>query len=129
MSQRFAIGSQSGFKPPTATQSPSKIKPRVGKAGISGKGTLDFFKKRSMFELHHQERMAAIEKGIEVPPLPPEFFQDRNTGRRMARTPADHLFRGLRWLLLVSASLAVGMRPGWPLNMSCWVEPLAQNSR
>ena len=30
--------------------------------------------------------------------------------------------------MLVSASFAVGIRPGWFLNMSTWVEPLAQNS-
>lgn len=29
----------------------------------------DFRKKRIMFELHHKERMAAIERGMEVPPL------------------------------------------------------------
>ena len=70
--------------------------------------TLDFLKKRSMFQLHHEERMAAIEKGIEVPPLPPEFFQGRDSGQRKVRTPADHLFRGLRWLL-IGAVVAVGM--------------------
>src|SRR5580658_1417162 len=37
---------------------------------------LDFRKKRELFQLYHAERMAAIEKGIELPPLPPEFFGD-----------------------------------------------------
>jgi hypothetical protein len=36
----------------------------------------DFRKKRELFQLYHAERMAAIEKGIELPPLPPEFFGD-----------------------------------------------------
>ena len=30
--------------------------------------------------------------------------------------------------MLLSASLAAGMRPGWFLNMITWVEPLDQNS-
>lgn len=32
--------------------------------------------KRDLFQMHHAERMAAIEKGIDLPPLPPQFFQD-----------------------------------------------------
>jgi hypothetical protein len=66
---------------------------------------LDYRKKRVFFELHHKERMAAIEKGMEVPPLPPEFFQDP---RRRQRTPADYLRRGLVWLL-VGGALLVAM--------------------
>jgi hypothetical protein len=33
-------------------------------------------KRAEMFALYHQERMAAIEKGIELPPIPPEFFTE-----------------------------------------------------
>jgi hypothetical protein len=58
---------------------------------------LDYRKKRDMYDMHHKERMAAIEKGMEVPPLPPEFFQN---GHRRPRTPADNLRRGLVLLLL-----------------------------
>jgi FtsH-binding integral membrane protein len=60
---------------------------------------LDYRKKREMFAMHHQERMAAIDKGMEVPPLPPEFFQDA----RRRRTPADSLRRGLVLLFLGAA--------------------------
>src|ERR1700678_4050598 len=35
---------------------------------------LSYRKRREMFALYHEERMAAIEKGIELPPLPEEFF-------------------------------------------------------
>jgi len=31
---------------------------------------LDYQKRRRLMELHHAERMAAIERGIEIPPLP-----------------------------------------------------------
>src|ERR1700735_4277693 len=58
---------------------------------------LDFRKKREMFQLHHAERMAAIEKGIELPPLPPEFFRDF---KRRDRPPSSQFRRGLVWLLV-----------------------------
>lgn len=44
---------------------------------------LDFKRRERLVELHHKERMAAIERGMEVPPLPPEFFEShRSIGRR-----------------------------------------------
>jgi hypothetical protein len=58
---------------------------------------LDYRKKREMFQLHHTERMAAIEKGIELPPLPPEFFRDF---KQRGRNPATQFRRGLVWLLV-----------------------------
>jgi Domain of unknown function (DUF6249) len=58
---------------------------------------LDYRKKREMFALHHKERLAAIEKGMDVPPLPPEFFQDP---RRRPRSQSDYLRRGLIMLLI-----------------------------
>jgi len=57
---------------------------------------LDYCKKRDIFQLHHAERMAGIEKGIDVPSLPPEFFQSGN----QLRTPYHFLRRGLLWLFL-----------------------------
>ncbi len=57
---------------------------------------LDYRKKRAIYELHHKERLAAIEKGIEVAPLPQELFE----GKRHGRTPADYLRRGLVWTFI-----------------------------
>ena len=57
----------------------------------------DAAKRRKIYELHHKERLAAIEKGIELPPLPPELL-DRDFGRR-ARKPRS-LLNGLVWLLV-----------------------------
>jgi len=67
---------------------------------------LDYRKKQEMFALHHKERLAAIEKGMEVPPLPPEFFQD-GRGRR-SRHPSDYLRRGLV-LLFVGAAISLAL--------------------
>jgi hypothetical protein len=69
---------------------------------IFGTGTamlgvlLDYRKKRAIFELHHRERLAAIDKGLEVPPLPPELFGSR---RGQSSTGAT-LRYGLIWTLV-----------------------------
>ena len=34
-------------------------------------------RQRETLQMYHAERMAAIEKGIELPPLPPELLHDR----------------------------------------------------
>jgi hypothetical protein len=66
----------------------------------------DYRKKQDMFAMHHKERMAAIEKGMEVPPLPPEFFQE---GRRSRpRTHGEFLRRGLV-LVFVGAAVTVAL--------------------
>jgi hypothetical protein len=61
---------------------------------------LDFRKKRELYQLHHAERMAAIDKGIELPPLPPEFFREDKRRGRSERSPIFSLRRGLMWLLI-----------------------------
>jgi hypothetical protein len=62
---------------------------------------LDYRRKRDVYALFHKERMAAIEKGIEVPPLPADFFNDYNRGRQ--RTLTDYLRKGLVWLFIGAA--------------------------
>lgn len=37
-------------------------------------------RQREALHMYHLERMAAIEKGIELPPLPPELLHDRYDG-------------------------------------------------
>jgi uncharacterized membrane protein YfcA len=51
---------------------------------------LEYRKRERMFALYHQERMAAIEKGMDLPPLPEEFFSE---GKR--KSPHDMLLGGL----------------------------------
>ena len=66
---------------------------------------LDYRKKLEIFELHHKERMAAIEKGVDVAALPPELFQ----GKRHGRLPSDYLRRGLVWGF-IGVGVTVAMR-------------------
>jgi hypothetical protein len=64
---------------------------------------LDYRKKKELFELHHRERMAAIDKGLEVPPLPSELF----AGPIDAPRKRDPLRSGLIWTLVgVAVSVA-----------------------
>ena len=63
---------------------------------------LDYQKKTRMFDLHHKERLIAIERGMEVPPLPSEFFAP---ARKPANLKANSLRWGLIWLFL---GLALG---------------------
>jgi hypothetical protein len=60
---------------------------------------LSYRKRRDMFALYHQERMAAIEKGVEVPPLPDALLTDDGKPLRPYH-PRRHLFRGLAWLFV-----------------------------
>ena len=68
--------------------------------------TLNYYKRRKLMELHHAERMAAIERGMEIPPLPIELLDGRSTPKRR-RTA---LLPGLVWffvgLALVAGALA-----------------------
>ncbi|HAM70423.1 MAG TPA: hypothetical protein DCM86_02140 [Verrucomicrobiales bacterium] len=55
---------------------------------------LRYRRQRAMFALYHEERMAAIDKGVELPPLPEDFFSDdwRSSG---PRSPHRTLLAGL----------------------------------
>jgi hypothetical protein len=69
---------------------------------------LNYRKRREMFALYHQERMAAIEKGIELPPLPDEFFSDNCK----PRSPHGRLLTGLIWSFIgLSWMIAFYLKP------------------
>lgn len=73
---------------------------------------LDYRKKSEIFELHHKERMAAIEKGMDVPALPQELFE---TKRKASSSPGCYLRHGFIWLLVglaVMISLRAEGKPG-----------------
>ena len=53
----------------------------------------NYRKRKEMFTLFHQERMAAIEKGIELPPLSEDFFHEN--GKPSPRSPHKALLNGL----------------------------------
>ena len=65
--------------------------------------TLNYHKRRKLMELHHAERMAAIERGMEIPPLPIELIDGRSVPKRR-RTA---LLPGLVWFF-IGLALATG---------------------
>jgi hypothetical protein len=77
---------------------------------------LDHQKKIHIFELHHKERLMAIERGMEVPPLPVEFFLER----AKSETSLDS---NLRWgliLLLLGFAIATALILNGDSNSAAW---------
>ncbi len=65
-------------------------------------------RQREMLKLYHAERMAAIEKGIELPPLQTELVNDHSYGCCGKYDPARHRYRGVMTLLVgVAITLAM----------------------
>ena len=60
---------------------------------------LNYRKRKRLMELHHAERMAAIERGMDLPPLPLDLIDGRSTRRRSSLLP------GLVWLFIGLALL------------------------
>lgn len=78
---------------------------------------IDYRKKRDIVELHHRERMFAIERGMELPPLPSAMFEAERSAR--SAVPGDYLRRGLLWLLVGGAiAAALSFRMG--LEGAAW---------
>ena len=68
---------------------------------------LNYRKRRRLMELHHTERMAAIERGMEIPPLPIELIDGRSVPKRR-RTA---LLPGLVWFF-IGLALVIGTLAG-----------------
>lgn len=56
---------------------------------------LNYRRRRELYTLHHQERMAAIDKGIDVPPLPEGLLSEEPR----PVSPRRILLKGLIWAL------------------------------
>ena len=63
---------------------------------------LNYRKRRYLMELHHAERMAAIERGMELPPLPIELLEG-------SRRRSTSLLPGLVWFF-AGMGVMVAMR-------------------
>lgn len=72
---------------------------------------LNYRKRKEIFALYHQERMAALDKGTEPAPLPKEFFTDDNT---QPYSPRRNLLKGLVWLFVGLALLIAIYKIGEP---------------
>jgi len=54
---------------------------------------VNYLKRKHMFSLYHQQRMAAIDKGVELPPMPEDFFHEEGAPPR--RSSHGTLLTGL----------------------------------
>ena len=71
---------------------------------------MDYRRRRDIVEAHHRERMAAIERGVDVPPLPESFYQP--IARRPPRTGST-LLPGMIWLFVgIALVVALGAVAG-----------------
>lgn len=80
--------------------------------------SLNYRKRRRLMELHHAERMAAIERGMEVPPLPLELIDGRSNRRRSSLLP------GLVWFFIGLAMVAGSLSSGDDLPVVFGLVPL-----
>ena len=74
---------------------------------------VDYRRKRDIVESNHKERMAAIERGMELPALPESFYQSIKPARR-----SSYLLPGLIWLFVgVGVFIALGAVAGDDVRM------------
>jgi hypothetical protein len=90
----------------------------------------DYRKKRDILQAHHAERMAAIEKGIELPPLPPQFYGSYDAPAAAAIVEQQlkgeagglrYLRSGLMWLLIgIAISIALYADHSDHMHTAAW---------
>jgi len=56
---------------------------------------VDYRRRRDIVDANHRERLAAIERGMELPALPESFYQSIKPARR-----SSYLLPGLIWLFI-----------------------------
>jgi hypothetical protein len=69
---------------------------------------IDYRRRRDIIDAHHKERMAAIDRGMELAPLPESFYLSLKPARR-----SSYLLPGLVWLFIgISLFIALGAVAG-----------------
>jgi hypothetical protein len=69
---------------------------------------VEYRRRRDIVEAHHKERLAAIERGMEIAPLPDSFYQGSRPARR-----SSYLLPGLVWLFIgIGLFIALGAVAG-----------------
>ncbi len=74
---------------------------------------VDYRRRRDIVEANHKERLAAIERGMELPALPESFYQSVKPARR-----SSYLLPGLVWLFVgIGIFIALGAIAGDDVRM------------
>jgi hypothetical protein len=79
---------------------------------------LSYLKRRRFMELHHAERMAAIERGMDIPALPIELISGSSRRRRTSLLP------GLVWFFIGLALLISMHSPDGDIPLVAGLIPL-----
>ena len=66
---------------------------------------LSYRKRRELFLHFHQERMAAIEKGVDCPPWPERLMASEDAEENPSAASRRHLLTGLVWLFIGLAAM------------------------
>jgi hypothetical protein len=81
---------------------------------------LEHRRKGDTLKLYHAERMAAIEKGLELPPLPPELFQSSRSEFSLARRIRTGLILVFVGIAVFAALGGFGAHRGLAGDASVW---------
>jgi len=74
---------------------------------------VDYKRRRDIVEANHKERLAAIERGMELPALPESFYLSVKPARR-----SSYLLPGLVWLFVgIGIFIALGAIAGDDVRM------------
>ena len=69
---------------------------------------MDYKRRKDIVEANHKERLAAIERGMDIPPLPESFYLSLKPQRR-----SSYLLPGLVWLFVgIGLFIALGAVAG-----------------
>jgi len=69
---------------------------------------MDYKRRKDIVEANHKERLAAIERGMDIPPLPESFYLSLKPPRR-----SSYLLPGLVWLFIgIGLFVALGAVAG-----------------
>lgn len=89
----------------------------IGGAWLALHTWCDFRKRRLLIELHHRERMIALEKGLDLPPLPADLLEAKEEADEPVR-PESSLSDGLWWL-----GVGIGLVIWLSLSSKPWTHP------
>jgi hypothetical protein len=74
---------------------------------------VDYRRRRDIVDANHKERLAAIERGMDLPALPESFYQSIKPARR-----SSYLLPGLVWLFVgIGIFIALGAIAGEDVRM------------
>ena len=86
----------------------------------------EYKKRHDLITFCHQERMAALEKGLDLPPLPPELIHDVTGRDERPKSPGTGLKAGLMWLAIgIGTAIFLSLQQRAGIHPSIGTIPIA----